>query len=142
MKFRVWMKQVNYPQNERMHPKKSQGFSGEGVEIRSHGQIILKEYYSMGGENSHDITNKCIFLEYIGREDKNGKEICDGDILECYSVPNMFKWIVRHSKKHCGFVIVNIGVDGYLGEEFPINSEYFFEDRIIVGNIYENPELK
>lgn len=86
-------------------------------------------------------NNEWILMQYTGLKDKNGKEIYEGDILQCYSVPSMFNWIVRYSKKNFGFVIVNIGVAGFLGDEFQINSEYFFEDRIVIGNIYENPNL-
>lgn len=79
-------------------------------------------------------------MQFIGLKDKDGKEIYEGDVLHRPET-SFFNWKVEYSKKNAGFVIVNIGIDGTRSEQLVICSEYFFENRIIIGNIYENPEL-
>jgi uncharacterized phage protein (TIGR01671 family) len=75
---------------------------------------------------------KCIIQQYTGLQDKNGKEIYEGDILEYQSSnPRFTQVVVRWTKEeedyHPGFVIT----DSY--------SQYGKPE--IIGNIMENPEL-
>src|SRR3990167_2604545 len=77
--------------------------------------------------------------QYTGLKDKNGKEIYEGNILQNCIDKKLFNWLVVF-KNGC-FVIRNIGVEGYLMDFFACDSEYYFIERQIIGNIYENPEL-
>ena len=84
-------------------------------------QTINGEYF---------VLYNCEIMKYISLKDKNGKEICEGDIIE----PSMYRigvveWNNRTSEylirtKDGGWTkISNLGLDE------------------IIGNIYENPEL-
>jgi uncharacterized phage protein (TIGR01671 family) len=77
-------------------------------------------------------------LQYTGLNDKNGKEIYEGDILKYTYSDSLNNWLVEY--KGACFVIVNIGIDGYLGQRFPLETGDLTE-RIVIGNCYENPAL-
>ena len=81
--------------------------------------------------NEHLNDGYFLFMQYTGLKDKNGKEIYEGDIVDCktYShwghileVENMVEWRQQ------------------LDYEFDGKSEQP-EDLEVIGNIYENPEL-
>lgn len=75
--------------------------------------------------------------QYIGLTDNDGKDIFENDILEKTGTC-LFDWLVEF-KDGC-FVIVNIGIDGYLGDRCTVDSTTF-SDRKIIGNKTDNPEL-
>ncbi len=69
------------------------------------------------------------FMQYAGLNDKNGKEIYEGDVVLHFGGG---RWRVI-TYKHCGF----ISMRGELEIEIPKRSE----DVEVIGNIHENPEL-
>ncbi len=71
-------------------------------------------------------------MQFIGRVDKDGKEIFEGDILDGEDSP----MVVSYNKKYASFCIDKKGwaFSHYFGEA--LNSE----DVRVIGNIYENPE--
>ena len=57
-----------------------------------------------------------IYLEvqqYIGLQDSTDKDIYNGDILQSFVDPGLFNWLIEFEDG--SFTLVNIGVDGYLG---------------------------
>jgi len=78
-------------------------------------------------------------MQYTGLKDKNGREIYEGDIIEAYGYVQKPKMVVKFDEKMAGFIPF-IWKQAY---EYVDYIGYFsYEDWcIIVGNIYENPEL-
>lgn len=123
------------------------------------------DYDEQEMDNSKGFPVGTIFLEFTGREDKNGKEICEGDIIfnkgiivgevrlgeyKCRDQSN-------HDRQlhHIGWYVHVFG-DGERIFEHDESLEYLFynlQDNYSVqkkegenytevrGNIYENPEL-
>ncbi len=91
--------------------------------------------------NDQFCNDDYIFMQYTGLKDKNGKEIYEGDILNCFNVWDEYS--VNGKLKWCGYypafdVITKNG--GHLEEDCHCftSDQWEFE---IIGNIYENPEL-
>lgn len=90
---------------------------------------------------AYDYWNDVILMQYTGLKDKNGTEICQGDIVEC-KCGNTGKTILRQVE--------------YIGVSFCTKNGSFYNQKTkqreycyiplkpyvkVVGNIYENPEL-
>lgn len=87
------------------------------------------------------------FIQYTGLKDRNGKDICEGDICLVYGVqvidhadPNpglrVIRWNEREGRLDQYRIDGNLSGSGYTFCKE--NLEKFFE---VIGNIYENPEL-
>lgn len=82
--------------------------------------------------NEIKIINNIILMQYTGLNDKNGKEIYEGDIL----VSEELK--IRIEYKANAFVGIYMGE--YNCRWSPLENKNYFQWEVI-GNIYENPEL-
>lgn len=85
-----------------------------------------------------------ILMQYTGLKDKNGKEMYEGDILE-WSVTETHGGVVRQLDvvewENGAFITRSPKYQD--GESFydDGNREQITTESIVIGNIYENPEL-
>ena len=74
---------------------------------------------------------KLIWMQYTEVQDKNGKEIYEGDIL--FNPADKFTYVIQWNRENCCFE---------LGEEgFPLRKYQLPKFWEIIGNIYRNPGL-
>jgi len=98
------------------------------------------------------LKDRLVFQQYTGLQDKNGKEIYEGDIIKIYD--DLF--IVRFDKyggeesgwgddiiKFIGFYLAPIKEDdwGYYSSIYSLIDKWNDVRGVVIGNIYENPEL-
>lgn len=79
-----------------------------------------------------------VLMQYTGFEDKNNKEIYEGDIIKYYNNLYQVKWATP------GFCISRIHSNKFeleLIANTEKKPEVIKESLEVVGNIYENPEL-
>lgn len=124
IKFRAWDKEAKKFLHER------DVFSPDTVPVIPSG-ITFK------------LKSTCVvFLQYTGINDKNGKEIYEGDIGS----------LTFNDKKPPQTVIIRYGLDfagfeawnGKIGDDlvtWTLHGKFFADSMVILGNIFENPEL-
>ena len=99
----------------------------EDFHILADGQIVETHEY---GYERHELTSKrpnsWVLMQYTGLKDKNGKEIYEGDYVNCNRYENEENYLVE---------IKDIR---YLPKELFGSNLNYLE---VIGNIYENPEL-
>lgn len=75
-------------------------------------------------------------MQYTGLKDKNGKEIYEGDIVKCnynyYGDKGTYIGKVIFREDTCMFLITDTKSTNY---------EWWNEDKVVIGNIFDNPEL-
>lgn len=74
-------------------------------------------------------------LPYIGREDNNGIEIYEGDIVKCYNKIA----VVKYGHRNCGCCHDVYGFT--FVDNNGVTDTPSFGDCEVIGNIYENSEL-
>ena len=96
---------------------------------------------------SSDDYHEWVIEEYTGLPDKNGKEICEGDICSIIKVgivdmddPNPYRRIIKWNNRKGGFDHFRIdGKEGGSGWSFLQSTvEKYYE---VIGDIHQHPEL-
>jgi len=85
-------------------------------------------------QGTHTEYRHPILLQYTGLKDKNGKEIYEGDVIETNGIENCEKALIIF---HDGVFVADFEEFDFIGWEH-LNGL----DMTVIGNIYENPELK
>ena len=81
----------------------------------------------------------CELLEYTGKKDKNGEEVCEGDIALMIAIDGERIYTeVVWDQQLCQFLLNPISCSKRKYVPNAWNLERTFE---VIGNIYENPEL-
>lgn len=125
-----------------MRELKFRGWADNGfvyLDVREDNDFGFYDFYS-------SCTNDDI-EQYTGLEDKNGKEIYEGDIVAVkdndipFALVNAManeKWLVRFGKHRAGFTLVKSTRRRNFIRTFQNTKQ---DDIEVVGNIHENPEL-
>ena len=74
-------------------------------------------------------------MQYTGLQDRNGREIYEGDIIEFLENESGETWTAKIVFENLAFKALDVEDGGY---------EYDFDDLTeieVIGNIYENPEI-
>lgn len=74
-------------------------------------------------------------MMYTGQQDKHGKDIYEGDIVNSFICVNE----LVHWNEDCSCFSTS-DTDGYNSHDYAIKHE-FTKEREVIGNIYENPKL-
>ena len=121
IKYRAWAKDL-----EKMFPVAEIDFVNETVSLMiiENGKHIQNLIYSF--EN-------VILMQYTGLKDENGKEVCESDILK-RETNKISILVVSWDEEHYQFRFK----DTKYIHKMHCSLEY---DTLIIGNIYENPEL-
>ena len=78
-------------------------------------------------------------MQFIGHLDKNNKEIYEGDILRLEDGGDISHHQIIWDNEECRYTDIRLE-DGDCLRDY-LDSIEFVKDSIIIGNIYENPEL-
>lgn len=122
IKFRVWDKTT-----KKMYEVYSINFENKDLWLKLDDNKII-------GANFFEVE----LMQYSGLKDKNGKEICEGDILERYGY-----WSIRIERDKGCLMVRDLEEVRYnnLILNVPICNFESINDWKVIGNIYENPEL-
>jgi hypothetical protein len=79
-----------------------------------------------------EFTSDVKLMQYTGLKDKNGIEVYEGDII-AYD-ENSTRWLIEW--REAGFFATNPSKEVHV-----FSKTWFASAAIVIGNIYENPEL-
>ena len=133
IKFRAWDMHANF-MTESFTFDQLSGW-GDGSVSSNSSEKCGFSYVPEHGSNCSDCY---ILMQYTGVKDKNGKEIYEGDIIE-------YSWLWQ-DKTINKFAIV-IFVDGMFclnnpkRKDLKVTTAVPNKTGLVVGNIYENPDL-
>lgn len=145
------MKEIKF----RMWSKKYQQMFGmtQLMAMYTVGAKLAKQYVPGVSDSEVDMPltgvslpfqDDAILMQFIGLKDKNGKEIYEGDVLECCEPYNdIERAVIRFNEKSAKFVF-----DMYYDGEAEITETLDADNWIgvnhfeIIGNIYENHKLE
>lgn len=123
IKFRVWSNNT-----WKMHEVVGIRFLADKIDVLDDGMPVTLETSYQG---------EFVLLQYTGLKDKNGKEIYEGDILQCHydfgddtepMEPVIVEW------QYDGWAIHALGNDIYM---LPRD----WEGYEVIGNVFENSDL-
>jgi len=131
IKFRAWDKREKRMGNVNYIKYSDVAYTHISVRFKQKEKPIDDWFNYLGEDDSDNI----ILMQFIGRNDKNGIEIYEGDFISAYN--GRIKGPVIFDKRGLAFGIPNGPNEIY---QFSMN---FLESKDIevIGNIYENPEL-
>ena len=128
IQFRAW-----YPERQKMYAVAKIDMWGDPDQATCDLAAVDEELFDI-------YLNDVELMQYIGRKDINGKEICEGDIVsfdDCTSTESGY-WergcigVVEWCNETASFEVSN---------RLSAESYEVLDECVVIGNIYENPEL-
>jgi len=138
IKFRAWDKETK---TMNTNGSIGAGSSADIININFEGRISLQNAYGldMGARNPtfDEPSDRFILMQFTGLQDKNGKDIYEGDIYRAYNNEDEPADCVVEYNEYCA------SFDGIV---YPIHEaetlySHWQSGIVVVGNIHENPEL-
>ena len=111
-------------------PVESSWFYGNGV-LQGKGDFSII-YQTEPMFEKHSVYTDTLG-RYTGLTDKNGKKIFEGDIIIAEHDKSAIA-VVKYNESKAAFYVENKNAEDYLGEAWDT-------DVVVIGNIYDNPEL-
>ena len=111
------------------------------IQTESMRDVLVLEWVNEMIDLSNGIIERrpheVILMQHTGLKDKNGVEICEGDIVETVYNGEVFAGVVVYDLSEVDFKVT----DGK--EKYGRNFQYLAgnDENEVIGNIYETPEL-
>lgn len=89
-----------------------------------------------------ELRDELQLMQYTGREDTNGQEVYEGDIIERIGGLNMpRKFEVVFDERRLAWRLHEIGNASIIDGSDSLDDGPAIKSVTVIGNIYENPEL-
>ena len=128
IQFRAW-----YPEKQKMYEVAKVDMWGDPDQAICDLAAIDEELFDI---YLHEVE----LMQYIGRKDINGKDICEGDIV---SFDDSTSTESGYWEQSCFGVVewCNETVSFEVTNRLSAESYEVLDECVVIGNIYENPEL-
>lgn len=83
-------------------------------------------------------TSECVVMQFTGLQDKEGKEIYEGDLVKCGKSKDAMLAIIVFRQQ--AFLLQYLPVEKKKGEQIYDYMEDYKHFEVL-GNVFENPEL-
>ena len=95
---------------------------------------------NLNKEIQNELPINDILMQYVGLKDKKDKEIYEGDIIS-YKYFKGFSELEQEIIAKVEFIEGCFGFYEYKREDDDYFNKYDLSNTVVIGNIYENPEL-
>lgn len=94
---------------------------------------VYSSWNEPNGSNLYAEFDRVVLMQYTGLKDKNGKEIYEGDIVLCKIHDKEYMGLVEYTNTYGFYYLSGMGRSD--------TELWGCNEKKVIGNIYENPEL-